>query len=56
MVYNEKTLISTYKYRTNPLNQDRIKSINNKASKKKYINDPTYRKKNLESKKNIIYG
>ena len=34
MTYNEKARISTYKYRTNPLNQDRIKAINNKASKK----------------------
>jgi hypothetical protein len=47
MTYNEKARIS----RTNPLNQDRIKSINNKASKKKYMNDPMYRKKNLESKR-----
>jgi len=51
MTYNEKARLSTYKYRTNPLNQDRIKSINNKASKKKYMNDPIYRRKNLESKK-----
>ena len=51
MTYSEKTRISTYKYRTNPVNQDRIKAINNKASKKKYLNDPEYRKKNLENKR-----
>jgi hypothetical protein len=51
MTYNEKARISTYKYRSNPLNQDRIKAINNRASKKKYLNDPEYRRKNLESKR-----
>ena len=51
MTYSEKSRISTYKYRSNPANQDKIKKINNKASKKKYMNDPIYRKKNLESKR-----
>ena len=51
MTYSEKTRISTYKYRTNPANQVKIKAINNRASKKKYLNDPEYRRKNLESKK-----
>ena len=51
MTYSERTRVSTYKYRTNPQNQDKIKAINNRASKKKYINDPEYRRKNLESKK-----
>jgi len=51
MTYSEKARVSTYKYRTNPANQDRIKAINNKASKKKYLNDPEYRKKNLENKR-----
>jgi len=51
MTYSEKARVSTYKYRTNPANQDRIKAINNKASKKKYLHDPEYRKKNLENKR-----
>ena len=51
MTYSEKTRFRTFKYRSNPANQDKIKAINNRASKKKYLNDPEYRRKNSESKR-----